>query len=110
MKKILLISSCLFGFLTACQDDLILCGVVKIYAESKIDEIRIYSFDDTSNPIHTLLCGGSREASQELNIGNYKLSGYSYNGYLSSVTFQVRPGKTVVIEYNENNIGEVISN
>ncbi|MFV0269521.1 MAG: hypothetical protein ACK5HT_20550, partial [Draconibacterium sp.] len=85
-------------------------GTLKINSTNAIQKIRIYALEDTTNPVCNITYENKKEVSIPLNIGNYQINGYTTQGYLSTLTFQVRSNKTVIIVYDINNIGEIMNN
>lgn len=110
MKRInflFLLSCILFMGLAGCNDEFSCEGTLVIDATNSISDVWIYSLEDTTNPIYDIDVTNKNTYSIKLNAGNYQLNGYTDNGYLSMVTFQIRPEHTVTIHYDSSNIGKV---
>ena len=110
MKRLILFSSLVILLVAGCKDDFDFEGTVKISSANGIGNLWIYSLDDKTEPIYDLKYNNEKDLSIPLNIGNYRLSGYTAKGYLSEVTFQIRSGKTVTIVYDKDNVGKITSN
>ena len=110
MKRLILFSSLFILLVVGCKDEFDFEGTVKVSSVNGIQKLWIYTLEDTTDPIYSLVYDNKKELTMPLNIGNYRLKGYTIDGYLSTVTFQIRSGKTVTIVYDKDKAGEITSN
>lgn len=110
IKFLFLMVSILFIVITGCKDDFSFEGKLVINSVNQITDVWIYSLEDTTEPIYVIDGPNSKTFSIKLNAGNYQVRGYTDGGYLSRLTFQVRPDRTVTIDYDSNNSGKITSN
>jgi len=113
MKRIMFLSlfvvSLFFIGTTGCKEDFKFEGTLEINSSTAINNIWVYSLEDKTNPVYDLSYDGDKHISLSLNVGNYQLNGYTSDGYLGTVTFQIRPDQTLKIEYDSDNVGKIIN-
>ena len=91
------------GTLASCQDDenIELKGQLYLHFENQSSiAIDIYTLADKQNPIYETVTGQDGTLQLTLNMGDYLLQPENLRG----MAFQIRPGETTSITYDENNV------